>query len=192
MNAKISKSTVKLKVTGYSYLSARGRRERVWWTRLLLCERETRVKRVSYPGKSFGLIPNQSDLFRNLYPNPSDLFRNLYPSQSEPIRVNPKKIFKLVWCKSVENQSDLIWDFESEWIQTIFESRWIRGRNYSDWEFSLNHSDLGFFRIKNFFRIDSDWKSRIKSDWILVRIKNLGLNRMSSDWHGYRFRNESE
>ena len=34
----------------------------------------------------------------------------------------------------------------------------------SDWEFSLNRSDLGFSRIKKFFRIDSEWKSRIKSD----------------------------
>ena len=33
-----------------------------------------------------------------------------------------------------------------------------------DWKFSLNHSDLGSIRIKNFFRIDSDSKSRIKSD----------------------------
>ena len=42
-------------------------------------------------------------------------------------------------------------------------------------EFSLNHSDLGFIRIKNFFRIHSYWKSRIESNWILVRIKILGL-----------------
>ena len=30
-------------------------------------------------------------------------------------------------------------------------------RNVSNWEFTLNHSDLGFIRIKNFFRIYSDW-----------------------------------
>ena len=39
------------------------------------------------PGKSFGLkfIPNQSDLFRNLFPHESEL-----------IRVNPKKVFNPV------------------------------------------------------------------------------------------------
>ena len=56
----------------------------------------------SNPGKSFRWIPNQSDSFRNLY-----------PSQSEFIRVNSKKVFNLVWCKSVENLSNLIRDFES-------------------------------------------------------------------------------
>ena len=101
---------------------------------------ETSRLLVKYPGKSVGM---------KFIPNRSDLFRNLYPSQSEPIRVNPKKMFNLVWCKSVDN-------FESEWIRSIFESWWIGGRNYSDWKFSLNRSHLGFIRIKNFFRIDSD------------------------------------
>ena len=40
-----------------------------------------------HPGKSFGL---------KFIPNQSDLFRNLFPRQSELIRVNPKKIFNLV------------------------------------------------------------------------------------------------
>ena len=88
----------------------------------------------------------------------------------------------------------------------------------SDWVFRLNHSDLGFIWIKNFFRINLDWKSRIESDWfgwILIWIKNLGLirietdwflielhqtrlktffglTRMSLDWRGNRFRNESD
>ena len=35
----------------------------------------------------------------------SDSFRNLFPRQSELIRVNPKKLFNLVWCNSVKNQS---------------------------------------------------------------------------------------
>ena len=35
-------------------------------------------------GKSFGLT---------FIPNQSDLFRNLYPSQPELIRVNPEKLF---------------------------------------------------------------------------------------------------
>ena len=39
------------------------------------------------PGKSFGL---------KFIPNQSDLFRNLFPRQSELIRVNPKKVFNLV------------------------------------------------------------------------------------------------
>ena len=37
----------------------------------------------------------------------------MYPSQSESIRVNPKKNFSLVWCKSVENLSDLIRESEA-------------------------------------------------------------------------------
>ena len=55
-----------------------------------------------------------------LIPNQSNLFRNLYPSLSaELVQVNPKKVFNLVWCKSVENLSaELIGDFESEWIRT--------------------------------------------------------------------------
>ena len=35
----------------------------------------------------------------------SDSFRNLFPRQSELIRVNPKKVFNLVWCNSIKNQS---------------------------------------------------------------------------------------
>ena len=61
-----------------------------------------------FPGKSFGL---------KFIPNQSDLFRNLYPRQSELIRVNPKKVFNLVSCNSVKNQSvssESIRDFESE------------------------------------------------------------------------------
>ena len=41
----------------------------------------------SFPGKSFGL---------KFIPNQSDLFRNLFPRQSELIRVNPKKVFKKI------------------------------------------------------------------------------------------------
>ena len=63
----------------------------------------------SCPSKSFGL---------KFIPNQSDLFRNLFPRQSELIRVNPKKVFNLVWCNSVKNQSESIRDFESEWIRT--------------------------------------------------------------------------
>ena len=64
---------------------------------------------TDYPCKSFGL---------KFIPNQSDLFRNLFPRQSELIRVNPKKVFNLVWCNSVKNQSVSIRDFESEWIRT--------------------------------------------------------------------------
>ena len=51
---------------------------------------------LQHPGKSFGwkFIPNQSGLFRNLFPR-----------QSKLIRVNTKKVFNLVWCNSVKNQS---------------------------------------------------------------------------------------
>ena len=110
-----------------------------------------------YPGKIFVL---------KFIPNQSDLFRNLYPSQFEPIRVNPKKKFNLVWCKSVENLSDLIRvnPNKSEQFLNPDESEVGIIRTDSDWEFSLNPSDLEFIRIKNFFQIDSDWKSRIKSD----------------------------
>ena len=62
-------------------------------------------------------------------------------------------------------------------------------RNDSDRDCSLNHSDLRFIRIKNFVRIHSDWKSWIEF-WL--GLKKLGLTRVSSDWPGYRFRNESE
>ena len=57
------------------------------------------------PGKSFGL---------KFIPNQSDLFRNLYPSQSEVTRVNLIKVSNLVGCKSVEHLFELIRDFESE------------------------------------------------------------------------------
>ena len=33
----------------------------------------------------------------------SDSFRNLFPRQSELIRINPKKVFNLVWCNPVKN-----------------------------------------------------------------------------------------
>ena len=41
-------------------------------------------------------------------PNQSDLFQNLYASQFKLIWINSKKLFNLVWCKSVENLSELI------------------------------------------------------------------------------------
>ena len=62
------------------------------------CELDYGVKQeiltILSPAESFGLT---------FIPNQFDLFRNLYPSQTELIRVNPKKVFNLVWCKSVEN-----------------------------------------------------------------------------------------
>ena len=64
---------------------------------------------VISPGKSFGL---------KFIPNQSDLFRNPFPRRSERIRVNPKKVFNLVYCNSVNNQSESIRDSESEWIRT--------------------------------------------------------------------------
>ena len=51
-------------------------------------------------------------LDRNLFrvnQNYSDLFRYLYPSQCESFRTIPKNALYLVWWKTVENQSDLIW-----------------------------------------------------------------------------------
>ena len=112
------------------------------------------------PGKSFGL---------KFISNQSDLFRNLFPRQSELIRVNPKKVFNLVWCNSVKNQSESIRD----WIQMNLDQSFNPNESEvrilridSDWLFRLNHSDLGFIWIKNFFRIHLDSKSRIESDWL--------------------------
>ena len=45
------------------------------------------LKLESFSGKSFRL---------KFIPNQSDLFRNLFPRQSELIRVNPKKVFNPV------------------------------------------------------------------------------------------------
>ena len=115
------------------------------------------------PGKSFGL---------KFIPNQSDFFRNLFPRQSELIRVNPKKVFNLISCNSVKNQSVSIRVNPRFWIRmnpdqsfNPHESEvgvlWID----SDWVFRLNHSDLGFIWIKNLFRIHPDWKFRIESDW---------------------------
>ena len=116
-----------------------------------------------YPVKGFGL---------KFIPNQSDLFRNLFPRQSELIRVIAKKVFNLVWCNSVKNQSVSIWVNPRLWIRmnpdqsfNPHESEVGILRIDSDWVFRLNHSDLGFIWIKNFFRIHSDWKSRIESDW---------------------------
>ena len=118
---------------------------------------------VIYPSKSFGL---------KFIPNQSDLFRNLFPRQSELIRVNPKKLFNLVWCNSVKNQSVSIQVNPRLWIRMNPDQSFNRNESEvgilridSDWEFRLNHSDLGFIWIKNFFRINSGWKSRIESDW---------------------------
>ena len=116
-----------------------------------------------HPGISFGL---------KFIPNQSDLFRNLFPRRSELIRVNPKKVFNLVRCNSVKNQSVSIPVNPRLWIRmnpdqsfSPHESEVGILRIDSDWVFRLNHSDLGFIWIKNFFRIHSDWKSRIESDW---------------------------
>ena len=132
------------------------------------CSRSVEVRCVDlicriYPGKSFGLkfITNQSDLFRNLFLPPSEL-----------IRVNPKKVFNPVGCNSVKNQSVSIRGNSRLWIRinpdqsfNPHESEVGILRIDSDWVFRLNHSDLGFIWIKNFFRIQSDWKSRFESDW---------------------------
>ena len=118
---------------------------------------------ITYPGKSFGL---------KFIPNQSDLFRNLFPRQSELIRINSKKVFNLVWCNSVKNQSVSIWVNPRLWIRINPDQSFNPNesdvgilRIDSDWVFRLNHSDLEFIWIKNFFRIHSDWKSRIESDW---------------------------
>ena len=132
-----------------------------------------------YPGKSFGL---------KFIPNQSDLFRNLFPRQSELIRVNPKKVFNLIWCNSVNNQSVSIRVNPRLWFRmnpdqsfNPHESEVGILRIDSDWVIRLNHSDLGFIWIKNFFRIGSLGFSLIDSDWILVKIKNLGLTRIETD-----------
>ena len=135
---------------------------------------------VRIPGKSFGL---------KFIANQSDLFRNLFQRQSELIRVNPKKVFNLVWCNSVKNQSVSIRVNPRLWIRmnpnqyfNPNESEVGILRIDSDWVFRLNHSDLGLIWIKNFIRIESLGLSLIDSDWILVRIKNLGLTRIETHW----------
>ena len=90
-------------------------------------------------------------------PNQSDLFWNLYPSQSKFIRVNPKKVFNFVSCKSVENLCDLIWVNPNQCL-------------------SPNESKIRIIRIENSVYI---W---IESDWILVWIKSLGLTRTETNW----------
>ena len=131
------------------------------WICVCVCVRFSTFQ--TRPGKSFGL---------KLIPNQSDLFRNLFPRQSELIRVNPKKVFNLVWYNSVWNQSVSIRVNPRPWIrmnpdQSVNPNESEVGilRIDSDWVFSLNHSDLGFIWIKNFFRIHSDWKSRLESVW---------------------------
>ena len=86
---------------------------------VLLLRRKTRVGifreilELSFgPGKSFGL---------KFIPNQSDLFRNLFPRQSQLIRVNPKKFsisFDVIRLKINPSQSESIRDFESERIRT--------------------------------------------------------------------------
>ena len=119
---------------------------------------------IIFFGESFGLT---------FIPNQSDLFRNLYWSQSEFISLNPKKVFNLVWCKSIKNLSDFIRVNPKLWIRMNPDQFFNRNESEigiiridSDFAFSSNRYDLGFIRIKNFFRIRSDWKSRIESDWI--------------------------
>ena len=62
----------------------------------------------AYPGKSFWL---------EFISNQCDLFQYLYPSQSKLIRMYSKKVINLVWCKSIENLSELIED----WIRINLE-----------------------------------------------------------------------
>ena len=136
---------------------------------------------VFCPGKSFGLkfIPNQLDVFWFILKSVS-ILNATYPSQYE--------VFDLVWCELVKNLSDLIRDVESKWIRTNFSilmnSRselfglgiwfeivwfWI----YSDWKARIQ-SSFGLLRDESWFGL----KFWIDSDWILVRIKNLGLIRI--------------
>ena len=80
------------------------------------------------PGKSFGL---------KFIPNQSDLFRNLFPRQSELIRVNPKKVFNLTWCNSVKNQTVSI---------RVNPRLWIRMN--PDQSFNPHESEVGILRIE--------------------------------------------
>ena len=82
---------------------------------------------VHNPGESFGL---------KFIPNQSDWFRNLFPRQSELIRVNPKKVFNLVWSNSVKNQSVSI---------RVNPRLWIRVN--PDQSFNPHESEVGILRI---------------------------------------------
>ena len=140
---------------------------------------------MNHPGKSFGL---------KFIPNQSDLFRNLFPRQSELIRVNPRKVFNLVWCNSVKNQSVSIWVNPRLWI-----------RMNPDPSFNPHESEVGILRIdSDWFGLSIPFKSlwpRIHldqellsdsfglevSDWVwLIRIK-FWLRLQISDWDGLIF-----
>ena len=72
----------------------------------------------------------------------------------ELILVDPKKVLNLIWCKSVENLSELIRDFESEWIRTNF-SILMYPRSET---FELRTQFESFWPgIQNFVRIHLDW-----------------------------------
>ena len=78
----------------------------------------------------------------------------------------------------------------SEWFKRNTQSESIRRIPTSD--------SLGLKDWSGFIRIHSLGLTRIETDWFLTelhqtRLKNFfGLTRMSSDWRGNRFRNESE
>ena len=111
---------------------------------------------------------------------------------SEPIWVNPKKIFNLVYCKSVENLSDLIRVNPRLWIWMIPDNFGIlmnpRSKLFglirieNSVQIILTSDSFGLRTSFGLIRIGSLGLSRIKSDWTYVRIKNFGLTRIETDW----------
>ena len=121
------------------------------------------------------------NLFRT---NPiySEICVRVNPNPSESIR---KKNVNLVWCKSVENLSNLIRVNLRLWIRMNLDNFWILMNPRSElfeWiriegtvQIILTSNSFGLRTSFGLIQIRSLGLSRIKSDWILVRIKYLGL-----------------
>ena len=144
-----------------------------------------RKKKVfNYPGKSFGL---------KFIPNQSDSFRFIPKSVSAPIRVNPKKLFNLVWCNSVQNQSVSIRVNPRFLILTKIQSESIRlnPRLSIRMKFliQMNPRSEWFKRntqSESIRRIPTSDSLGLKYWFGFIRIQSLGLRRI--DWSPVRIR----
>ena len=102
----------------------------------------------------------------------SEICNRTHPSQSD---------FNLVWCKSVEDLSELIRYFEFEWIRTNF--------------FNPYESEVRIIRIENLVEIILTSNSfGLRTSFGFIRIGSLGLNRIEfwlrlkiSYWDGLIF-----
>ena len=107
------------------------------------------------------------------FPNQSNLFRNLYPSQSELIRINPKEVFNFVWCKSVDNISDLIR------VNPRLRIRMIKNQF-----FNPNETEVEIIRIEDTVKVilTSDSVGLEVSDWVGFNRNEFFLGLKISDW----------